>query len=115
MSSTTTLAVAAMCVALAGLSCEAPRASINDCMGGRARLIAVDGKPVERARSKYVTVIPFARVKAGTHTFRVRMREDESGAPAETLLVSATVVAGKVYRFEERSGALQLTEERREQ
>src|SRR5580765_2424083 len=85
------LAVAALCLALAGLSCGERSAYINDVGRGRARIIAVDGQPVERARSKYVTRVPVALVKPGPHTFRVIMRVNESGAPEETLLVSATV------------------------
>ena len=59
-----------------------------------------------------MTVIPMGRVDPGAHTFRVRMRADGSGAPEETLLVSATVRAGKRYRFEYRGGTLDLVRER---
>jgi hypothetical protein len=81
-------------------------------MGGRAELVAVDGQPAERAQSKHVTVIPFALVTPGPHTFRVRMRAGERGAPEETLLVSARVLAGKRYRFELRGETLQIMEDR---
>lgn len=83
-------------------------------MGGRAELLAVDGGPVTRAHSKYVTMVPFALVDPGSHTFRVRLKADTSGAREETLLVSATVVAGKRYRFENRGSALELVQEREE-
>jgi hypothetical protein len=104
-------AVAAMCVGLSGPSCGSPTAEINDVMGGRAELVAVDGGPVVRAQSKYVTTVPFALVDPGPHTFRVRLRGDGMGAPDETLLVSATVVGGKRYRFESRDRILELVQE----
>jgi hypothetical protein len=104
------LGFAIVCAALTGLSCEAPRATINDVGRGRARIIAVDGQPVERAQSKYVTMVPVALVKPGPHTFRVVMRADESGAPEETLLVWGTVAARKHYRFDESGGTVQLEE-----
>ena len=104
-------ATGAACAALFAMSCGAPHASINDVMGGPAQLIAVDSGPVERARSRTVTVVPFARVKPGRHAFLVRLRMEESSAPAETLLVSATVAAGEIYRFEFHGGALELVKE----
>jgi hypothetical protein len=105
------LAIAAVCVALVATGCEAPKAYVNDVTGGRrAKLLAVDGQPVERVRSKYVTRIPFALVTPGSHTFRVRLAA-ESGAPEETLLISESVAAGKKYRFEESEGAIRLVEE----
>jgi hypothetical protein len=73
--------------------------------------LAVDGEPVVRAQSKYVTMVPFALVDPGPHTFRVRLRADVEGAAEETLLVSATVVGGKRYRFEGRGGVLELVPE----
>ena len=104
------LGFAVVCAALAGLSCEAPRATVNDVGRGRARIITVDGQRVERAQDKYVTRVPVALVKPGPHTFRVVMRADESGAPEETLLVWGTVAPGRHYRFDESGGTLQLEE-----
>lgn len=84
----------------------------DSVLGGRAELLAVDGHPVERARSKYVTMVPVALVEPGPHAFRVRMGADESGAPEETLIVSATVAAGRHYQFETHDGTLHLVEKR---
>ena len=110
MSASHTPRLAALCIALAALGCEAPTASINDVAGGRATILTVDGQPVKRAGSKYVTMVPVALVVPGPHSFSVR-KEAGLGSLAETLTVSATVAAGKKYRFEERDGAVQLVEE----
>ena len=108
----TWLTMTTMSVALAGLCCAAPpKASINDVMGGRAQILAVDGKPAVRAQSKYVTVVPFVLVDPGPHTFRVRLEAEEGVAREETLFVQGTVVAGKRYRFAGDVGTLQLVEE----
>ena len=106
------IAVVAVSVALGGLSCGTSTASINDLTVRGFQLLEVDGQPVVRAQSKYVTVIPFALVRPGLHSFRVRMETNESGAPEETLFVSARVVAGKRYRFEAHGETLQLVEEK---
>lgn len=110
-------AVVVITAALSGLSCGEPKAYINDVAvagGPRATLLAVDDQPVKRAASRYVTVVPFAVITPGPHTLRVRLEADKGGASEETLLVSATVAAGKRYRFESRGRALQLIEDRAE-
>jgi carboxyl-terminal processing protease len=104
------VAAALACLALAGLSCEAPKAVIDDVLSGRARILTVDGAPVARAHSRVVTMVPSALVPPGRHTFRVRV-VSEGDAPEETLLVSATVAAGKWYRFEGAGQTLRLVEE----
>jgi hypothetical protein len=97
-------------------SCGAPTATVEDfVLDGRAELLTVDGQPVRRASSKYVTVVPVALVEPGNHTFRVRLRADERGAPEETLIVSATLSAGKGYRLEIRGRAVQFVERRAEE
>ena len=104
------ITLAALCI-VGGLSCGSPTARIEDfVLGGRAELLAVDGQPVGRARSRYVTVVPVALVRPGRHAFLVRMRTGEGGVATDTLVVSATVVAGRRYRFEDRDGTLQLIE-----
>jgi hypothetical protein len=45
----------------------------------------------------------------------VRLRADERGAPEETLIVSATLSAGKRYRLEIRGRAVQFVERRAEE
>ena len=104
------LTIAITCLALAGLSCEAPKAVIDDVFSHRARILTVDGAPVTRMHSRVVTMVPSALVPPGRHTFRVRM-EAEGDSPEETLLVSATVAAGKRYRFEGAGKTLRLVEE----
>jgi len=108
--------MAALLVAAApGLvSCGKPHAAINDLGRVRARILDVDGQPVERAKSKYVTVIPEALVEPGSHTLRVRFEPNPIGATAETLSLSVRLDAGKRYEFTVRDGALQLVEEKKE-
>jgi carboxyl-terminal processing protease len=102
--------LAVLCLALAGLSCETPKAVIDDVLEGRARILTVDGRAVARTHSRVVTMVPFALVPPGRHTFRVRV-ESQGGAPEETLLVSATVAGGKRYHFEGAGQTLRLVEE----
>lgn len=103
--------LAAWCAAGGGLSCASPKASIEDfVLGGRAELLAVDGQAVERAQSQHVTVVPVALVKPGRHAFLVKMAASERGVPADSFVVSATVVAGRHYHFEARDGMLLLVE-----
>jgi hypothetical protein len=99
-------------LALAALSCGVRQARVDDVTGGRARLLAVDGQPVRRARSKYVTRVPLALVDPGPHTFQVSLSSAQPGAPDETLLVQGTVTGGQRYRFESRGGTLQLVRAR---
>jgi hypothetical protein len=101
-------------VASALWSCANPHAAINDLGRVRARILDVDGQPVERAESRYVTVIPEALVEPGSHTLRVRFEPDPVSATAETLSLSVRVDAGKRYEFTVRDGALQLVEEQKE-
>jgi len=103
-------AAVVLCLSLAGLSCEAPKAVIDDVLEGHARILTVDGRAVARAHSRVVTMVPSALVPPGRHTFRVRI-ESPGDAPDETLLVSATVAAGKWYRFEGAGQTLRLVEE----
>jgi len=95
-------------------SCGKPHATINDLGRVRARILEIDGRPVERAKSKYVTVVPMALVEPGLHKLRVRFEPDSVGATAETLSISTEVDAGKAYEFTVREGALQLMETPRE-
>ena len=115
MSSSRRIQLAAFMLAAAGLSsCGKPTATVNDLGRVPARILDIDGRPVQRAKSKYITVIPVAIVAPGAHTFRVRFETGPLGAAAETLVVSATVDAGKRYQFTAGGGVLQLTEEPKE-
>jgi hypothetical protein len=105
------LITAAACCLFALVGCGSREAIINDVMGGRARLLAVDGKPPRRAQGKYVTVIPFALVKPGAHEFLVRLAADQHGAAEETLLVSGKVMTGRRYRLQSAGEGVRLVEE----
>lgn len=107
----TTMIRAATCGLFSLLACGPREATINDVMGGRAHLLAVDGMPARRAGSKYVTVVPFALVKPGAHEFLVRLEAEEGGAAEETLLVSGTVLPGRRYRFQSEGRGVHLVEE----
>ena len=91
-------------------SCGKPHATINDLGRVRARILEIDGRPVERAKGKYVTVVPMVLVEPGLHTLRVRFEPDSVGGTAETLSISTEVNAGKAYEFTVQNGALQLME-----
>jgi hypothetical protein len=105
-----TLAVSG--VVLLALACGVHKARIDDLTVGPVELLTVDGRPAQRAQSRFVTMVPMALVDPGPHTFRVRTRPAQLGAPAETLLVQGTVLAGKRYRFEYRAGTLELVRTR---
>ena len=105
-------ALAASGIVLSVLSCGVHKARIDDRTDFQVELLTVDGQPVERARSRFVTVVPMALVDPGPHTFQVRMRAAGLGAPGETLLVQGTVTAGKRYRFESDAGTLRLVRTR---
>jgi hypothetical protein len=97
-------------IAMAVTACGPRDATIEDTFGGRARVLAVDGHAPQRASSKYVTVIPVVVVGPGEHAFRVVLSPKESGAPAETLSVSASTLAGRRYRFREGTQGIELIE-----
>jgi hypothetical protein len=99
-------------VSLCILFFAAGRARIDDLRGDGVRLIAVDGLAPRRAQNPYVTVVPVALVEPGRHTFGVHVRGASSDAFAETLRVSASVEAGKTYRFQAHDGTVQLAEDR---
>ena len=102
----------ALLVAASGVSsCGSPIAEIDDVSvkGNEVSLLAVDGRSPVRAGSKYLTVVPVARVSPGRHEFRVLWgRKIES--PGETLTVTATVASGKRYAFKRVGHEIQLVE-----
>lgn len=71
-------------------------------------VVAVDGKPVQRARSGVVTVIPMALVDPGEHT--LSLKSHDADLPAETT-VSATFEACKRYRIKHENGEVSIVEE----
>ncbi|MBC8871357.1 MAG: hypothetical protein H8E44_18175 [Planctomycetes bacterium] len=70
-------------------------------------VVAVDGKPVRRARSPTVTVIPMALVEAGEHTLTLNILSKDSLAYST---VTATFEAGKGYRIKSENGELSVVE-----
>lgn len=80
-------------------------AHVDDRTGGTYRLVAVDGRPVQRASHPLVTVVPEAIVEPGSHAFTVT-RDDADDA--QTFV--AQVDSGRRYRIAEDDGELRLTE-----
>ena len=88
------------CVATAS-RVHGPHATIDDVavpatLDSGYKVVAVDGKPVERARSSIDTVVPVAIIQPGTHTLSI---EPHFGATLEATTVSAAFEAGKRYRL----------------
>ena len=73
-------------------------------------VVAVDGKPVQRARSAVDTVIPIALIDPGEHTLSVKIRGAEP--PAE-MTVSARFEEGKRYRLKRENGEVSVVEDSR--
>ena len=111
--------VAALLVSC-GCAVERPHAVIND-MTVRPefetgyRVVAVDGKPVERAHGKVPSSIssiaPLAWVEPGTHKLTLQMDNDlkakNSDQPQE-LTISAKLEAEKKYRIAKKNGTVAL-------
>jgi hypothetical protein len=72
------------------------------------RVVAVDGKPAERARSAVVTVVPFVLVQAGEHKLSLEPKNGESLAATD---VTATFDSGKRYRIQRENGVVSVIEE----
>jgi len=66
-------------------------------------IVAIDGKPVRRASSEWITIIPDALVEEGTHTLTVNVGDDIS---AVETTVTATFEAGRRYQIEYANGEL---------
>jgi hypothetical protein len=69
------------------------------------RVVAVDGKAVERAQSPIDTVIPNAVIEPGAHTLSL---EHHTGT---TATVSASFEAGKRYRLELKNDEVTVAED----
>jgi len=72
------------------------------------RLVAVDGKPVKRQSSHWDTVIPYAILEPGVHTLTLERR---IGSDATTTKVSASLEAGKRYRFKGEAETVVVVED----
>jgi hypothetical protein len=70
-------------------------------------VVAVDGKPVRRAKSATVTVIPMALVESGEHTLTLNVGSGDALAEST---VTATFEAGKGYRIKSENGKLSVVE-----
>ncbi len=81
------------------------RQAIVDDVTGKAPyvtgycVVAVDGEPVQRAKSSTVTIIPMVIVEPGHHTLTIGERT-----------VTATFEAGKSYRIKSENGELSVVE-----
>jgi hypothetical protein len=103
-----------------GCAVERPHAVIND-MTVRPefetgyRVVAVDGKPVERAHGKVPSSIssfaPLAWVQPGTHSLTLQMDNDfkakNSDQPQE-VTISAKLEADNKYRIARKDGTVTL-------
>lgn len=72
------------------------------------KVVAVDGKPVERLESSVHTVIPFATVESGEHTLSL---EPSVGNGLTPTVVTASFEAGKRYRIHREAGAVSVVED----
>jgi hypothetical protein len=72
------------------------------------RLVAVDGKPVKRQDSHWVTVVPFAILEPGAHMLTL---ERGIGSDARTTTVSVLLEAGKRYRFKAEAETVVVVED----
>jgi hypothetical protein len=96
--------VIAVCgCASTGSLVSAPHATLNDVavkMEHEAgyKLVAVDGKPVERRQSRVSSVVPFALIEPGTHKLSLELKKTVISNP-ELTTITASFEAGKQYRF----------------
>ena len=105
-------------ITLCGCASPAPRvdrphATVNDVavrapLDSGYQVVAVDGKPVKRARSSIHTVVPFALIEPGSHTLSV---EPRSGGTLKATTVSASFEAGKRYRLKLENDEVTVVED----
>jgi hypothetical protein len=91
----------------------ANRAIVNDCASKIAvesgyQIAEVDGKAAERARSNFVTVVPFVLTEPGEREFTLEAR---NGNDAPRIKVKAIVAAGKRYVVKKDGEAVVIVEE----
>jgi hypothetical protein len=72
------------------------------------RLVAVDGRPVKRQNSHWIDVIPYAILEPGAHTLTLERRV---GSDSATTTVSASLEAGKRYRFKAEAESVVIVED----
>ena len=107
------IVVSALCGCVSSSGAYGDRHAIVDDITGKAPyladycIVAVDGKPVKRARSATVTVIPMALVEPGEHTLTLVVGSEDSLAKST---VTATFEAGKGYRIKSENGELSVVE-----
>ena len=75
------------------------------------RVVSVDGKPCERAASRYVSVVPLVLVDQGEHELSIEAKDAGSALPP--LKVKATVEPGKRYRFAKDGESVVVVEEQK--
>ena len=75
------------------------------------RVVSVDGKPCERAASRYVSVVPLVLVEPGEHELSIEAKDAGSALPP--LKVTATVEPGKRYRFIKDGESVVVVEEQK--
>jgi len=110
------IAILVLAFALCGCSTmrhEIPHATINDVavrseLNSGYRLVAVDGRPVERQKSKVNTVVPYAIITPGNHTLTL---EPELGSNNPKTTISANIEEGKHYRFAVKEGNVVVVED----
>ena len=110
------IVILVLVLALCGCSAlrnQRPHATINDLtvsaeLDSGYRLIAVDGKPVEREEGIVNTVVPFAIVAPGNHTLTL---EPQSASNNPKTKISVNVDAGKRYRFAVEKGNVVVVED----
>jgi len=69
-------------------------------------VVAVDGKPANRRRDPFVTMIPLVELEPGTHTLTVRLADEDGNEST----ISGDFEAGKSYRVKSENGNLSIVE-----
>ncbi len=119
----TFLLVFVLSSAICGCAIERPHAVVNDVsvrqeFDSGYTLVAVDGKPVERAHGKgmnsLVDYVPFAWVEPGTHSLTLKRSVNSNSKipPVKAeVTITATLEANKRYRFDAKEGTVTLVDD----
>jgi hypothetical protein len=112
------IVAASAALAICGCTMERPRAIVNDLSvreefdSGYA-LVAVDGKPVERAGEGVSTTPPFAWVDSGEHALTLKPKHSDSKDPTlqSEVTITAKVEPYKKYRIAKQNDRISLVED----
>jgi hypothetical protein len=72
------------------------------------KVVAVDGKPVERMHGYLATYVPYAVIEPGNHTLSL---DPDVLSTAQATTLSASFEAGKTYRIKRENETVTVVEE----